>query len=248
MNFHKSVMGVLTVTSAGLVFTVVIGLAADWPAFRGPNGDGVVSENLALRPWPADGLKVLWKVPVATGFSSFSVADGKAFTLERRPFDGADHESCVARDAASGRELWAVKLSVAKYDGGGDSGGGGDGPRSTPVFNSGRVYVFDSRLVLTRLDAGSGAVVWRKDLLAEHGGKALKWQSAASPVIDGDLVFVAGGGAGQALLGINKNSGVAVWKTQRDVATHATPVVADLGGVRQVIFLTHEGLVGLAVQ
>jgi outer membrane protein assembly factor BamB len=64
-------------------------------------------------------------------------------------------------------------------------------------------------------------------------------------VIDGDLILVAGGGRGQALLAINKNDGKVVWKGEDDEMTHATPVVSELYGVRQVIYLTQEGLVAL---
>ncbi len=245
MHFQKTSLAKSAATFAAVVLTLPTAHAADWPAYRGAAGNGIVTEKLTQTAWPVEGLKVLWKVPTATGFSSFSIADGKAFTLERRPSDGAEHEACVARDAATGKELWAAKLSVAKYDGGGDSGGPGDGPRSTPVFDGGKVFVFDSRLLLTCLDAKSGEVIWKRDLIAEHDGKVQKWQSAASPVIEGDLVFVAGGGSGQALLGLSKLTGAVVWQAHDNKATHSTPLVTDIGGVRQVIFFTQEGLVSV---
>ncbi len=219
--------------------------AADWPAYRGPTGNGVSPEPLARKTWPESGLAPLWKVPTATGFSSFSVAGGQAFTMVRRTFDDTEFEMCVALDAKTGKELWASKLSSAKYDGGGDSGGAGDGPRSTPVCNEDKVYVFDARLVLTCLEAASGKMIWQRDLVAEHSAQVFKWQSAASPVIDGELVFVAGGGKGQALLGLNKQTGAVVWKAESDKATHSTPLATDLAGVRQVIFFTQTGLVSV---
>jgi len=245
MHFQRTGLATLGTLAAAFVFIFSNVRAADWPAFRGPAGNGIATEPLALTQWPADGLKVVWKISTATGFSSFSVADGKAFTLVRRAEGTNDYETCVALDAASGKELWATRLSIAKYDGGGDSGGPGDGPRSTPVFNGGKLYVFDAHLLLQCLDAGSGAVVWKKDLVAEHGGKVFRWQSAASPVIDGELLFVAGGGEGQALLGINEDSGAVVWKAESDLATQSTPAVVDLGGLQQVIFFTREGLVSV---
>ena len=53
-------------------------------------------------------------------------------------------------------------------------------------------------------------------------------------------------GAGQALLGLNHTTGEVVWKGQDDAMTHATPVVADIAGQRQVIFFTQSGLASLA--
>jgi len=220
--------------------------AADWPAYRGPAGDGIVPEASFRAPWPTADLKVRWTVPAPTGFSSFTVADGQAFTLVRRAYEGNDHETCVALSADTGEERWAVKLSLCKYDGGGDSGGGGDGPRSTPVFSRGRVFVLDGQYVLTCLDARSGKQLWRHDLLKDHGGKSFTWQSAASPVVDEERVFVAGGGPGQALLAFRQADGTVAWKGQSERATHATPVLAEIAGMRQVIFFVQSGLLAVS--
>jgi outer membrane protein assembly factor BamB len=223
--------------------------AADWPQYRGPGHDGISSETI-LKRWPEGGPKVLWKTATSEGFSSLSVSGGKAFTLVRRDIEGAAREVCVALDANSGKELWAAPLAIAKYDGGGDSGTndnkGGDGPRSTPSVDGGRVYVLDARLGLTCLDAKTGKSIWTRDLAREHDAKNISWQSAASPLVDGDLIFVAGGGPGQALLGIDKKNGHVVWKGQDDKMTHATPVAATIHGTRQVIFFTQSGLVSVA--
>ena len=36
--------------------------------------------------------------------------------------------------------------------------------------------------------------------MKENGGENIRWKNAASPVIDGDVLLLAGGGKGQALL------------------------------------------------
>jgi len=53
--------------------------AEEWPQWMGPNRDAVWSEKGIIRKFPADGLKVIWRSPVAGGFSGPSVADGKVF-------------------------------------------------------------------------------------------------------------------------------------------------------------------------
>lgn len=232
-------------------FTVAMlsAAAADWPAYRGANHDGISQEKLVAKSWPASGPKSLWKTPTPGGFSSLTVAGGRAYTVVARNVDGASREVLLALDAGTGKEAWAAPLSVAKFDGGGNSGtkdnDGGDGPRSTPAVDGGRVYALDGRLVLSCVDAASGKQIWRRDLIAEHAGRNISWQSAASPMIDGDLVFVAGGGEGQALLGIDKATGKTVWKGENDKMTHATPVAATILGQRQVIFFTQSGLVAV---
>lgn len=223
-------------------------LAGDWPHYRGPHGDGISDETIAVK-WPAEGPKQLWKVPTPTGFSSFVAAGGRVFTIVKRDIDGAPREVCLALDGLSGKELWAMATGVAKYQGGGDSGEegnrGGDGPRTTPAATATRVFVYSSDMVLQGLDAATGKEVWHKDVPAEFGGKNIGWKSAASPVLDGDLVYVAGGGPGQSLLAFRQDSGAVAWKAGSEALTHATPVVATLHGVRQVIFLAQSGLVAV---
>jgi outer membrane protein assembly factor BamB len=223
--------------------------AADWTQFRGPNHDGASLEKI-LTAWPASGLRQIWKQPMTDGFSGITLGGGRAFTLEARDVNGANQEVCVALDADTGRELWAAPLGVAEYDSGGGSGapdnGGGDGPRSTPTCDGGKVYTYSSRMVLKCMDAASGKQIWAADIKGQHAGHNIHWESAASPLVEGDLVFVAGGGPGEALLAFDKNDGHVVWKGQDDKMTQSTPVAATILGVRQVIFLTQQGLVSVA--
>jgi outer membrane protein assembly factor BamB len=222
--------------------------AEDWSQFRGPNHDGTSPEKI-LTAWPGTGLRQVWKQPMTDGFSAITLGGGKAFTLESRDVNGATEEVCVALNADTGRELWAVPLGIAKYEQGGEKGtpdnSGGDGPRSTPTYDAGKVYTYSSQMVLKCMDAANGQQIWASDIKREHAGANITWESAASPLIDGDLVFVAGGGPGQALLAFDKNDGHVVWKGQDDKMTQSTPVAATILGVRQVIFFTQKGLVSV---
>lgn len=219
--------------------------AGDWPQYRGVSWNGTTAESMPA--WPANGPSVVWKAALGPGFSSFTVVGGKAYTIITREIEGAKREVCVALDAKNGKELWAAPLGMAKYDGGGDSGTpdnkGGDGPRSTPTIDGNRVYCLDARQGLMALDAANGQKVWGKDLVQEFGAKVISWQNAASVVLDGDLLFVCGGGADQALLAFHKKDGSVAWKGESDAPTHATPTLATIHGQRQVIFFTQKGLV-----
>jgi outer membrane protein assembly factor BamB len=234
---------------AGAICLPVSG--ADWPQYRGPNHDGTSPEKIPTT-WPASGLRQVWKTPLNNGFSSFTLGDGKVYTQVTRDFDGGNQETCLALDAATGKELWAVPMGVgsSKYDDGGKSGAsgndGGDGARSTPTYDDGKVYVYSSQLLLKCLNASDGKLVWSCDLLKEHAGKNIRWESAASPLIDGDLLFVECGGAGQALVAFDKKDGHVVWQGQDDGLTQSTPVAATILGQRQVIFFTSRGLVSVA--
>jgi outer membrane protein assembly factor BamB len=220
--------------------------AADWSQYRGASGDGITQETLK---WNAAGLKAVWKAPSVGGFSSYTVAGGKAFTLILRDLEGASQEFITAQDAATGKELWAAPLNVAKYDKGGDDGTadnkGGDGPRSTPVVLGNSVFVLSSQLALRAFEAATGKPQWTVDLKADHEGRNIQWQNAASPLLEGGLLFVGGGGAGQSLLAVDPASGKVVWKAFDEKITHATPVAATIHGQRQVIFYLQSGLLAV---
>ncbi|MEE8467396.1 MAG: PQQ-binding-like beta-propeller repeat protein [Planctomycetota bacterium] len=221
----------------------------DWPQYNGLTHDRSSAERVELRSWPEGGPPVAWTAETKLGFSSFSIAQGMAFTLVGRDVDGVGHEVCVALDTRTGEELWATALSKSGYDSGGDRGAegnsGGDGPRSTPSHAGEQVFVFDAKLVLSCLDDETGELLWDRDIVEQFGGRNITWQSAASPLIDGGRVFLAGGGAGQSLMAIDTATGELLWKVLDERMTHATPIVATIHGVRQVIFFVQSGLVSV---
>jgi len=222
--------------------------AGDWPQYRGPNSDGTTQEKIT-HAWPPTGPKVLWKMPSTNGFSSFAVAGARCFMLEGREADGAPQEVLVGRDANTGKELWTVALGAVKYQGGGDDGTsenkGGDGPRSTPTTNGTHVFTMSGKLVLQAFEAASGKEVWKKDLIAEFSGRNISWQNAASPLLEGGLLYIVGGGAGASLMAINPADGGVVWKAFDEKMTHATPVAATILGQRQIIFFLQSGLLAV---
>ena len=217
-----------------------------WPQYRGPNGDGSTSEKIS-KPW-TEAPKAVWKKPATSGFSSLAVGDGIVATLMTRDNEGVATETCVAWTEGTGEEKWAFPLKMAKYDGGGDSGGPGDGPRSTPSIAGGKVFVLGGNLDLYALDAKTGKVAWKSDLVKEYGAKNIHWQSAASPILEGKLCIVMAGGSGQSFLAFDQSTGRPVWKGESDAITQATPTVATLLGTRQIIFFTQTGLAAVDVR
>ena len=235
-------------TSLCILFAAAGTVFASWPQYHGPNFNRTLSSN-AFGPAELSGdLKEVWSVEAHKGFSSFAVADALAATQVARSIGGVEQETLVVFDAATGRERWAKPLGFLKYGhDGGNSGApgnrGGDGPRSTPAIDGDRVYVINSDLVLFCFNLSDGKMQWSRDILREHDGKNITWKNAASPVIEDDLIFMAGGGGDQALLAIDKHTGEVKWKRESDRMTHATPVIATIHGLKQVIFFTQEGLV-----
>jgi hypothetical protein len=222
--------------------------AADWPQYRGPGGVGYSPEKVTM---PMGGMapKQLWKVPSEGGFGSIAVAGGRAYSLSLKDADGAKQESIVAYDAKTGKELWFAALNFPKYDGGGDSGTpdnkGGDGPRSTPATDGVNVFTTSSQLSVRGYDGATGKPLWTRDLLKDHAGRNIQWQNAASPLLEGGLLYVAGGGPGQSLLALNPKDGAPVWKAFDEKITHASPVAATILGQRQIVFFMQSGLLAV---
>ncbi len=215
-----------------------------WPQFRGTNNSGI-APALPVADISKAKISKLWVTPTETGFSSFVVAGAQVFTVVAR----GKFETLIALDIKSGKEMWSKPMAPAQYSGQGDAGTrdnrGGDGPRSTPAISEGKVYVIDRNLVVWCFDAKNGKPIWSHDVIKQNAGNNIHWDNAASPVIDGDLLLMAGGGKGQALLGIDKKTGEVKWKGEDDTMTHATPILADILGTHQCIYFTQSGLVAV---
>jgi len=235
--------GLLLSCAAGAGLLAATSRAADWTHYRGPTQNGVYSGPFRTN-WVAEPPKLLWRTPMAPALSSLTISGGRAFTQARRGNgSGEDREFIVALDAATGKELWSADLDLADYPSGGV--GDDDGPRSTPVIDGDRVYVFTSYMRLYCLEAASGKRVWMRDFPAELNSSVIAWQNAASPVIVGDLLYVNANTTPQSLTAVRKSDGVTVWRKLSEKMTQATPVAATIAGVPQVVFFAQSGLVAV---
>ena len=206
-----------------------------WTNFRGPRRDGKYDQNV-LTSWPASGPQMLWKQPVGIGFASFVVADGKAYTIEQR----RRQEIVAAYDAATGRELWTQGWNAEFND------STGDGPRSTPTWDQGRLYALGATGELRCLDANSGAIIWGKNILSENQALNLDWAQAASPlIVDDKVIVLPGGGGGKSVVAYNKMTGAPVWKALDDRQAYVSPMLVELGGKRQIVIVSSLRVVGL---
>jgi outer membrane protein assembly factor BamB len=209
-------------------------VSAPWPGFYGPRRDGVYREGPILTNWPAKGLTPLWKRPVGLGYGSMAVAQGLVFTLEQR----RDEEAAVAYDLKTGREVWSNR-----WKGFFQESMGGDGPRSTPAWDEGRVYFLGAEGEFRCIDAASGKTLWRKNLLDESGAPNLQWGMATSPLVVGEFVVVE---SGKGVTAYDKRTGAKVWSVLEDAPSYTAPMVAELGGQRQIIAVLSKRAVGLS--
>ena len=206
-----------------------------WTNFRGPDRDGHYRQQPVRTDWgPA--LTPLWKQPVGGGYASFVIADGQAFTIEQR----GRREVAAAYDLATGRELWTTAWNALFQE-------NGAGPRATPAWHDGRLYVLGATGEFRALDAATGRTVWRTDILADAGAGNLDFGTSASPlIVDNTVVVVPGGANGQSVVAYDRQSGKRVWGALDDPASYSSPMLVTLAGVRQILTFTESRLVGLS--
>jgi len=207
-----------------------------WTNFRGPARDGRYDEQPIRTNWQG-GLQQLWKQPSGGGYSSFSVADGVAYTIEQR----RGQEVVAAYNVETGRELWTHAWDALYTD------STGDGPRSTPTWHEGRLYALGALGELRCLDARTGKLVWSKNILKETGASNNQWGMAASPlIVDDKVVVIPGGANGKSVVAYNARTGERVWGALGDAASYTSPMLVTLARRRQILAVTARRVAGLA--
>ncbi len=206
----------------------------DWPQVRGPARDGVATEDPSLaRTWTDQGPAERWRRPIGAGFAAPVVAGDRLFTLSAE--DDTEHALCL--DAATGKTLWQVPIGTRFTN------SFGDGPRATPTVDGDIVYVVSGDAQLSALRIADGEVVWHRDLNEDFGGAVPRFGFSVSPLIEGDLLLMEVGAAGDqpAVVALDKHSGALRWGALAEAASYSSPVIASIDGIRQVIFSRRAG-------
>ena len=213
------------------------GVGPDWPQFRGPNRDGAVASFVEPKAWP-ERLTQKWKAEVGEGHATPVLVGGRIYTFTRQ---GAN-EVMQALDAGTGKAIWQTRYA-APVTVNPAAQAHGPGPKSTPTFTNGRLYTLGMGGIVTAFDAASGKQLWQK----AAGPTLPLYGTAMSPLVDRGLVIVhVGGDNGGALTAFDADTGTIKWAWNGDGPSYASPIVADIDGVRQVITLTQANLVGVS--
>src|SRR6185295_14468567 len=195
LNAHRLSRDVHGLRFVAVLCTFIFGFVAclpaeDWPQWRGPRRDGTWLESGILTNFPSQGLKVLWRVPVGSGFSSPVIARGKVYVTDSLVTRTNVHEFVHCLDAATGRTIWIHKYRVV-YPEYGSNPDHPFGPVATPVVANGKVYTFGRMSHLLCLDALTGNVLWSHDLPKEFNTTEDLRGFNSSPLIESNLVIIA---------------------------------------------------------
>ena len=227
-----------------LLFALAVVAASpqDWTQWRGPARDGRTTVFAPPETWP-ERPKQVWKVDAGEGHASPVVAGDRVYLLSRV----AEQEALTAYDLATGRQLWR-QTYAAPYTMNPAATGHGRGPKSTPLVHGGRVFTLGIAGVLSAHDAGDGRVLWRKDFAKDFPASSPDFGASMSPIADGATVIAhVGGKDNGALTAFDAATGAPRWSWKGDGPAYASPVIADFGGVRQIITQSQSRIVGLAL-
>lgn len=213
----------------------------DWNQFRGAARNGVATEEININQFPADGPNLLWKKKLGDGFSEITVVGDRLYTMISERKDSiSGSEFIAAFDAKTGNEIWRSKVDSLFFN------EFGDGPRSTPSIDKDRIYSLSSHGKLTSCNRKDGKIDWQIDFMKDFGSKIPRWAFSSSPVIiDDNLIIEVGGTEERAFISFDKNTGDILWKSGTGIAGYSSPAIAEVDGVKNIIFANSSKLYAL---
>lgn len=218
--------------------------ADDWPQWMGPRRDNVWREDGILEKFPPGGPKIVWRAPVAAGYSGPAVAGGRVYVTDRvlapgaanpdDPFNTSEKvpgtERVLCLDQKTGKLLWKHEYPCVyqiSYPA---------GPRCTPLVHEGKVYTLGAMGDLICFAAKTGKILWQKNLPAAYKTQTATWGYAAHPLIDGQKLITLAGRQGSHVVALDKDTGREIWSagTQPEQG-YAPPLITEAAGQRQMI-------------
>ena len=229
-----------------------------WLQWGGPNRDFLIESPALADSWPDAGPPVLWTRPLGTGHSAIIADDGRLYTMYRGgngksaggggrtqgPFDA--EEAVIALDARPGATLWEHRYPSRRED-----FSFGAGPHSTPLVVGDRLFTIGTNQQLFAFDKRSGTVLWSRDFITDFGAPellirpAVKTGYGCSPLAYRDTIICSVGGPGQSVMAFRQSDGAVMWKSGHFLTSAAAPILIEIGGETQAVFLAGGTVTGI---
>lgn len=206
--------------------------AADWPAWRGPTGDGHAATGQQLPVKWDESENLVWKAAVRGRGHGSPIVIGDRVLLGTADVE-TDEQLVLSFDRSTGKQLWQSVVHRGNLN---TKGHKISSQASSDVVSDGeRLFVNflnDGAIFTTALDL-KGKQLWQRRVcdFQVHQG------FGSSPVVYQNMVLVSadhrGGGK---MTGLNKLTGEIVWQQDRPpVANYATPAVLTAAGKVQAV-------------
>lgn len=209
--------------------------AENWPAWRGPTGQGFSTETNVPLKWNGKEKEkgnVKWKLPLAYQGNSTPVVWGDHIFLTQANKGGTERSLlCLAR--TDGKLRWQTDVAYTEQEKNWDpnwyanASPATDGERVVVTYGSAGMYCYDF----------DGKELWKRTDLG-------KWEhafgSGASPVIYGDTVIQWCGPNQNTkqrnyLIAVSKKTGETVWQHDEPTGSWSTPLVVKVDGKDQLL-------------
>jgi len=239
----KSKIGFSVITLITMLVITGINVSAqDWPQWRGANREGVSKETGLNLNWAEKKPALLWTFRQAGAGYSAPVIVGT--TLYGH--GGADgNDFAFALDTQTGKLKWKQNLGeISVID-------RGDGPRGSVTVDGDKLYLIRGNGIIHCLASADGKILWQKDFKKDFNGALMSnWGYSESPLVDGNLVICTPGGSDGTMVALDKNTGAVVWRAKEwtDQAGYSSPIIADVGGLRQYIQQSAKGVAGISAR
>jgi hypothetical protein len=223
--------------------TPVLVVAADWPQFRGPGGQGIADKEKGLPANWDDDTNIAWKVELPGAGSSTPIVVGErvlvtcysGYGILKKGGDVANlrrHLLCFDR---AGKLLWKKDVAVATKDYPYSSYQALHGYASaTPASDGKSVCVFFGVAGVLAYDL-DGNELWHSSV----GTGTSDWGSGSSPLLYKDLVIVNASIESHALVALHKDTGKPAWTVKGIDRSWSTPVLVDAGNRQELVLNQH---------
>jgi len=203
----------------------------DWPCFLGRSHQALSAETKLTRSFPPP---LIWEMNKGTSYTSPAIAGDALVYLYRV----GNEEIVECMHPETGASRWQFRYPT-EFEG---RFGYNNGPRSSPVIDTGRAYTLSAEGVLHCLAMADGKLIWKKDFRAAYKVRQDFFGTASTPLIEGNLLIVnTGAPGGPCVVALDKSSGAEVWRAGKDWGpSYASPVPAVIHGKR-VLFVFAGG-------
>jgi outer membrane protein assembly factor BamB len=231
------------------IIAVITVSAENWPAWRGPQANGISGEKNVPLKWSTQE-NVAWKLAMPSRSGATPIIWGDHIFLNVATAMTTGDLELWAVDRKSGQPMWKKPL-----------GGGNNQQRKqnmstpSPVTDGTTVWVMTGTGILKAFDF-KGTELWMRDIQKEYGRFGLNWGYASSPLLHQGSLYV------EVLHGmrtddpsyvmkIDGKSGKTLWKVDRPTDAqqespdaYTTPLLVGSGKATEIVITGGDVVTG----
>ncbi len=231
-----------TVTCFTIIPSTLVS-ADTWPQFRGATGDGVSAESNLPTQW-SKGKGVAWSTELPGRANSSPAVTANRIDLTTQKSDSSLW--VISIDRKSGKILKSTNVGSGKLAAKGPANlyaHRHNAATPTPAADDKNVYAFFGSGLLVCVDAKSGQIKWKHDMVKKYGPYDITFGMGSSPRLWGDLLYVSCMTKGPSyVVAFDKSTGKEVWKSDRQLPAkddgpdaYSTPVVYKNNGREELL-------------